>query len=77
MEDLQQGLGITASLQKRGVRDCTRLRSSVADALPDARERQLLAIDRPDPVFICENVNIDTEGLGIEFSTVVYPASRA
>uniref|UniRef100_E6QAG2 Transcriptional regulator, GntR family n=1 Tax=mine drainage metagenome TaxID=410659 RepID=E6QAG2_9ZZZZ len=76
VDDLQQGLGITVSLKKRGVSDYTRLKSSVSAVLPQARERQLLAIDKSDPVFICENVNIDPEGVGIEFSTVIYPASR-
>ncbi|MDA8115068.1 MAG: phosphonate metabolism transcriptional regulator PhnF [Acidithiobacillus sp.] len=76
VDDLQQGLGITVSLQKRGVSDYTRLKSSVSAKLPEARERRLLAIDKFDPVFICENVNIDPKGVGIEFSTVIYPASR-
>ena len=76
VDDLKQGLGITVSLKKMGVNDYTRLRSSVSAELPKARERRLLAIDKFDPVFICENVNIDPEGVGIEFSTVIYPASR-
>ncbi len=77
VDDLQKGLGITASLKERGVGDYTRLKSTISAALPKARERQLLAIDnKSDPIFICENVNINQEGVGIEFSTVIYPASR-
>ncbi len=70
------GRGITESLRMRGVQDYTRMRSTIQAALAQARERELLRLERGETLLVCENVNIDSRGMGIEFSTVLYPASR-
>ncbi|MEL5848599.1 MAG: phosphonate metabolism transcriptional regulator PhnF [Candidatus Igneacidithiobacillus chanchocoensis] len=76
VEDLRAGRGITESLRLRGVQDYTRMRSTIQAALAQARERELLRLERGETLLVCENVNIDSQGRGIEFSTVLYPASR-
>ena len=73
---LQSGMGITASLRLNGVSDYTRYRSTITMALPQAEDRQLLRMTSGECLFVCENVNVDPAGRGIEFSIVRYPGSR-
>ena len=76
VEDLRAGRGITESLRLHGVYDYTRMRSTISAASASAQDRSLLKLDKGETVFICENVNIDSDGVGIEFSTVIYPSAR-
>ncbi len=76
VEDLNAGRGITESLRLHGVQDYTRMRSTISAVMSAAQERDLLKLNKGEIVFVCENVNIDAAGVGIEFSTVIYPSSR-
>lgn len=76
VDDLQQGLGITQALHQRGIADYTRLRSTISTTLPAPEDRRLLSMHPGESIFVCENVNVDSHGVGIEFSTVLYPGSR-
>lgn len=76
VEDLRAGRGITESLRLRGVQDYTRMRSTIQSSLAQASERELLQLAKGECLLLCENVNVDPARVGIEFSTVLYPASR-
>ncbi|WP_227485431.1 GntR family transcriptional regulator [Acidithiobacillus sp. HP-2] len=76
VDDLHAGRGITESLRQHGIQDYTRMRSTISATMSGPQERDLLKVEKGEIVFVCENVNVDTSGVGIEFSTVIYPSSR-
>lgn len=76
VNSIRSGLGISESLKVCGIYDYRRLRSTIAGIGARAEESRLLNVRRGECLFVSENVNVDLEGRGIEFSLVSYPASR-
>jgi len=59
---------ITKSLKRFGVDDYFRKSSRVSARLPDAEDARLLNMARAQPILFTESVNVDSDGLPIEFS---------
>ena len=67
---------ISASLGRLGVANYTRLTTRVTARLPEAREADLLEMPRAQPLLVAEAVNIDDDGVRIEYGVARFAAGR-
>lgn len=65
---------ITAALQRLGVVDYQRARSTVSCRLPTADEADALARAATEPVLVVQFVSVDTEGVPIEAGRTLFAA---
>lgn len=67
---------ITEALRACGVADYLRQVTRVSARLPTAQEATLLRTTRVRPLLATENVNVDRQGVIIEYATALYPTPR-
>ncbi len=67
---------ISEALALCGVSDYRRLVTRVTARLPQPPEAELLAMPRNRPVLVAENVNVDQDGVVVEFGITRYPTPR-
>lgn len=67
---------ITDALRAVGVDDYLRMQTRTTARLPTAPEADLLRMPRNRPVLVCENINVDRNGVLIEFAVACYPTPR-
>ena len=67
---------ITEALRSVGVDDYVRQVTRVTARAPTATEAELLRMARNRPVLVTESVNVDRNGVVVEFSTGCYPTPR-
>jgi GntR family phosphonate transport system transcriptional regulator len=70
------GGALTPALAVCGVGDYTRASTRVSARLPTPQEAEHLRQPRSRAVIVCENVNIDSDGVPIEYCLALYPSSR-
>ena len=75
-EALQETPSITEALRRVGIDDYLRQQTRVNARMPTPSEADLLRTARSRPVLVTENVNVDRQGVVIEFSTGCYPTPR-
>jgi GntR family phosphonate transport system transcriptional regulator len=67
---------LTRALATCGLADYTRATTRVTARLPTQEEADQLRQPRNRAVIVCENVNIDSDRLPVEFCIALYPAER-
>jgi GntR family phosphonate transport system transcriptional regulator len=67
---------LTRALAACGLADYTRASTRVTARLPTEAEAEHLRQPRNRAVIVCENVNIDSDGVPVEFCIALYPAGR-
>ena len=67
---------ITGSLERFGVDDYTRRSTRVIARPPEQDERVLLELAAQRPVLVTESVNVDEQGVPIEFGIACFAADR-
>lgn len=67
---------ITDALARFGVSDYFRKSTRVTARLPDAEEMRLLNLPRSRPVLVTESINVDPEGVPIEYGIGRFAADR-
>ncbi|MGQ9368995.1 phosphonate metabolism transcriptional regulator PhnF [Azospirillum sp. ST 5-10] len=67
---------ITAALRRHGVGDYTRRTTRLTARMPDAREADLLRLPRGVPVLVSEAVNVDADGVPIQWSHTRFAANQ-
>lgn len=75
-EALRSATGITAAFAQVGVSDYFRQSTRVAARMPTAAEADLLQVSRTRPLLVCENVNVNSAGVVIEYAITRYPSNR-
>lgn len=75
-EALEQSASITAALAACGVADYRRRSSRITARLPTPEEADLLQQSRSRPVLVAESLNVDAEGLPVDWTLAVYAAGR-
>ena len=73
---LREGLGISEALAACGLSDYRRQTTRVSARLPTAQEATLLRMPRNRPLLTTENINVDPQGVVVEFGTSRYPTPR-
>ncbi|MFO0122646.1 MAG: phosphonate metabolism transcriptional regulator PhnF [Inhella sp.] len=73
-EVFAQERSVTATLQRFGVSDYTRLRSSISARLPTASEADALARALTQPLLVVQYTNVDPEGVPVEAATTLFAA---
>jgi GntR family transcriptional regulator, phosphonate transport system regulatory protein len=76
LEALRATPRITEALHTVGVADYMRQMTRVTARLPTAEEAELLRMPRNRPLLLAENVNVDRDGLIVEFAIGRYPTPR-
>jgi GntR family phosphonate transport system transcriptional regulator len=67
---------ITDALRRVGVSDYMRQVTRVSARLPTSEEADLLRTARTRPLLVTENINVDRDGVIIEFGVALYPTPR-
>jgi GntR family phosphonate transport system transcriptional regulator len=75
-EALEGDASITAALAACGIPDYRRKASRITARLPTPEEAALLQQSRSRPVLVAESVNVDPEGLPVDWTMAVYAAGR-
>jgi GntR family phosphonate transport system transcriptional regulator len=70
------GGSITRALAACGLADYTRRTTRVTARLPTPEEAEHLRQPRNRAVIVAENINVDAEGVPVEFGIGLYPAGR-
>lgn len=73
---LRDGGGISDALASCGLPDYRRQTTRVSARLPTAQEATLLRMPRNRPLLITENINVDPQGVVVEYGTSRYPTPR-
>lgn len=73
---LRDGGGISEALAACGLSDYRRQTTRVSARLPSAQEAALLRMPRNRPLLTTENINVDPQGVVVEFGTSRYPTPR-
>jgi GntR family phosphonate transport system transcriptional regulator len=73
---LRDGGGISEALAACGLSDYRRQTTRVSARLPTAQEAALLRMPRNRPLLTTENINVDPQGVVVEFGTSRYPTPR-
>ena len=73
---LERDASITAALAACGVADYRRKSSRITARLPTPEEAELLQQSRSRPVLVAESLNIDPDGLPVDWTVAVYAAGR-
>lgn len=76
MASLEGNASITAALEACGVPDYRRQSSRITARLPTPEEAALLQQSRARPVLVAESLNIDPQGLPVDWTQAVYAAGR-
>jgi GntR family phosphonate transport system transcriptional regulator len=73
---LREAATVTEALARSGVPDYLRQSSRVTARLPQPREAELLRMPRSRPVLVAENINVDRNGVIVEFGISRFPTPR-
>ena len=73
---LQSTDSITQALLKVGIEDYMRQQTRASARMPTSTEAELLRMPRTRPVLVTENVNVDRQGLIVEYACGCYPTPR-
>ncbi len=76
IEALQNTGSLTQALFSLGIKDYTREQTRVTTRLPTAQEARLLEQSRGQPVLLAESVNIDPEGIPLEYVVALFAGQR-
>jgi len=76
LEALRTAPTITEALKAVGVSDYLRQMTRVTARLPNAEETELLRMPRNRPLLVTENINVDRNGMVVEFGVSRYPTPR-
>ncbi len=76
LQGLQNGGGISDALAACGLADYRRQTTRVSARLPSAQEATLLRMPRNRPLLITENINVDPQGVVVEYGIGRYPTPR-
>ena len=76
LADYEQTHSITEALAAAGVADYVRGRTQVSTRLPSPEEARLLQVPKTRPLLVTEAVNLDTNGLPVEFGIARFPGDR-
>lgn len=76
LQALRDGAGISEALASCGLLDYRRQTTRVSARLPTMQEATLLRMPRNRPVLITENINVDPQGVVMEYGTSRYPTPR-
>ena len=76
LDALRSNPTVTAALEAVGVDDYVRQTTRVAARMPNPAEAGLLRVARTRPLLVCENTNVDTKGMVVEFGVARYPSTR-
>ena len=68
--------GVSAALEKFGVKDYTRKWSRIGSVLPSSDVARRLQINRQQPVLWVENVDVDEKGVPIKYGITHLAADR-
>ncbi|SAL03872.1 phosphonate metabolism transcriptional regulator PhnF [Caballeronia ptereochthonis] len=68
--------GMSAALEKFGVKDYTRKWSRIGSVLPSSDVARRLQINRQQPVLWVENVDVDEQGVPIKYGITHFAADR-
>ncbi|WP_144299781.1 phosphonate metabolism transcriptional regulator PhnF [Elioraea rosea] len=71
-----QGGSLTRALAACGLGEYTRLSTRVTARLPTPQEADHLRQARNRPVIVAENVNVDPDGVPVEYGIGLYPSGR-
>ena len=74
--DYRRTGSITAALVEAGVRDFKRQRTQISARLPSPEETRMLQVAKTRPLLVTESINVDMDGLPIEFGIGRFPADR-
>jgi len=75
-EALERDPSISSALAACGVADYRRRSSRITARLPSPEEAELLQQSRSRPVLVAESLNVDVEGLPVDWTLAVYAAGR-
>ena len=75
-DELGRCLTISDALAAVGVANYVRRTTRVGARMPTAGEGSLLRVSRNRPLLVCENVNVDDDGVVVEFGISRYPSTR-
>lgn len=67
---------ITKALSVAGIGDYTRSLTRVSARLPSPEETRILQVPKTRPLLVTESVDVDSEGVPIEFGIARFPADR-
>ncbi len=67
---------VTASFRALGIADYTRLQTLITARMPTAQEARLLDQPRSKPVMELESVNVDRDGVPIEYGRCLWSSDR-
>jgi len=73
---MQDGHGITTALAAMGVQDYARKVSRVTARMPTPEEADLLRQPRSRPILVVESVNVDLQGVAVEWGVTRYATAR-
>jgi GntR family phosphonate transport system transcriptional regulator len=73
---LRDNARITDALKSIGVDDYLRQMTRVTARMPSAEEADLLRMPRSRPLLVTDNVNVDREGIVVEYAIGRYPTPR-
>ena len=73
---LREEATVTAALARVGVADYARRSTRVSARMPTGSEADLLHFSPERPLLVCENVNVDLDGVPVEFGIARYPSTR-
>lgn len=76
LQALRDCTGISEALAACGLADYRRQTTRVSARLPTAQEATLLRMPRSRPLLTTENINVDNQGVVVEFGTSRYPTPR-
>lgn len=76
IEALQQSGSLTRALFSIGIKDYTREQTRVTTRLPTAQEARLLNQSRGQPVLVSESVNVNLDGIPIEYVVARFAGQR-
>lgn len=72
----REGGKITDMLRRLGVEDYFRKTTRITSRMPDEYEMRHLRLPKTVPVLVLEAVNVDRDGMAIEFGVTRFAASR-
>ncbi|THF63951.1 phosphonate metabolism transcriptional regulator PhnF [Pseudothauera nasutitermitis] len=76
IEAYEHSGSITSALFSLGIKDYTRAQTRVTTRLPLGDEARLLRQARSQPVLVSEGVNLDPDGLPLEYSVACFAGQR-
>ena len=76
VDDYRDSGSVTAALAAAGVADFTRQRTQISARLPSPEETRTLNVSKTRPLLVTESVDVDMDGLPIEFGIARFPADR-